>query len=269
MKKFNNQIALITGGASGIGKIMGELLLQKGLQKLVIWDLNEELLNQTSQELIKKGFEVYPYLIDITNTYKVIEIAKRVKLEVGSVSLLINNAGIIVGKSFIKHSHNDIEKTIAVNTSAHLHITREFLPDMIDANFGHIVNIASAAGMVSNPNMSVYVASKWAILGWSDSLLLELYQKNLKVMVTSVTPFYIDTGMFKGVRSPFIPIISPMKAARRIINGIERNRRFVRMPRLVYALNFIKGVLPSSWFDKIVGQWLGVYHSMDNFEGRN
>ena len=269
MKKFNNQIALITGGASGIGKIMGELLLQKGLEKLVIWDLNEGLLEQTTMELMKKGFKVYPYLIDIANTEKVIETAIRVRAEVGSVSLLINNAGIIVGKPFSMHSHTEIEKTIAVNTSAHLHITREFLPDMIAANFGHIVNIASAAGMVSNPNMSVYVASKWAMLGWSDSLLLEMYQQQSKVSVTTVTPFYIDTGMFKGVRSPIIPIISPMKAARKIINGIEKNRRFVRMPRLVYALSFIKGILPSTWFDKIVGQWLGVYSSMNTFEGRN
>ena len=268
MKNFSNQIGLITGGASGIGRLMGELLLLKGLKKLIIWDMNEKLLHQTCEELTQKGYQVIGQVIDITNTAQVIEAVNTINTEVGSVSLLINNAGIIVGKSFADHSHAEIERTLLVNTAAHLHITKEILPSMLAANNGHIVNIASAAGMVSNPNMSVYVASKWAMLGWSDSLLLELKLKKSNVKVTTVTPFYIDTGMFAGVKSPIIPIISPMKAVKRIVKGIECNKRFVRMPRIVYALSFIKGILPASWFDKIVGQWLGVYRTMDTFKGR-
>lgn len=195
MSHIANKKALITGGASGIGKLMGKLLLQKGLHTLVIWDINKSLLEATAEEFTKQGFTVFTYVVDIMDTVAVITIASQVKTDVGKIDILINNAGIVVGKSFTEHSHIDIDKTMGINSSAIMHITKEFLPDMIADKNGHIVNIASAAGMVSNPKMSVYVASKWAVIGWSDSLRLEMEKMNSHVKVTTVTPYYINTGM--------------------------------------------------------------------------
>ncbi len=268
MSEIKNKKALITGGASGIGKLMGKLLLQKGLHTLVIWDVNENLLNSVTNELKEQGFNVLPYVVDVMNTDTVIATAQKVKNDAGKIDILINNAGIIVGKSFAEHSHSDIDRTMKINSSALMHITKEFLNDMVITKCGHIVNIASAAGLTSNPNMSVYVASKWAVIGWSESLRLEMEKINCDVKVTTVTPFYINTGMFDGVKSSVIPIVDQNVAAQKIINGIEKNKLFVRMPGIVYAILFVKGILPARWFDVVIGKWFGIYKSMNEFKGR-
>jgi short-subunit dehydrogenase len=140
---------------------------------------------------------------------------------------------------------------------------------MVKMNEGHIINIASAAGMVSNPKMSVYVASKFSVVGWSDSLLLEMRNKSINVQVTTVTPFYINTGMFDGVKSKIVPIVEPAIAVQKIIQGLEKNKRFVRMPGIIYWVPLFKGILPASLFDIVVGRWFGMYRSMDGFKGRN
>ena len=240
MSEIKNKIALITGGASGIGKLMGKLLLQKGLHTLVIWDVNESLLQTVAKELRQEGYRVLSYTVDVMNTEAVISTAEQVKKEAGKIDILINNAGIIVGKSFVEHTHQEIDRTMIINSSALMHIAKVFLQDMIADKNGHIVNIASAAGLVSNPKMSVYVASKWAVIGWSDSLRLEMENNHTHVKVTTVTPYYINTGMFDGVKSTVIPIVDPMVAAKKIINGIEKNKLFVRMPGIVYTLLFVK-----------------------------
>jgi short-subunit dehydrogenase len=131
------------------------------------------------------------------------------------------------------------------------------------------VNIASAAGLVSNPKMSVYVASKFSVVGWSDSLLLEMRNASTNVQITTVTPFYISTGMFDGVKSKIVPIVKPEVAVQKIIRGLERNSRFVRMPGIIYWVPLFKGILPAFLFDTIVGKWFGMYQSMDEFKGRN
>lgn len=268
MSQIQGKTALITGGASGIGKLMGKELLLKGLSKLLIWDLNETLLNSTIDEFRSEGFQAFSYTVNVMDTAAVIETAKKVRAEHGPLDILINNAGIIVGKYFLDHTHDDIDRTMGINSSALMHITVEFLPDMVKSKQGHIVNIASAAGMVSNPKMSVYVASKFSVVGWSDSLLLEMQNAKTNVHVTTVTPFYISTGMFDGVKSKIVPIVKPEVAVRKIIRGLENNSRYVRMPGIIYWVPLFKGVLPAFLFDIIVGNWFGMYRSMDDFKGR-
>jgi short-subunit dehydrogenase len=269
MSQIQGKKALITGGASGIGKLMGIELLKKGLNTLVIWDLNEALLQSTVVALKEEGFNVISYKVNVMDTETVIRTAKKVKEDVGTIDILINNAGIIVGKYFLDHTHEDIDRTMGINSSALMHITSEFLPDMVNMRQGHIVNIASAAGMVSNPKMSVYVASKFSVVGWSDSLLLEMRNADTNVQITTVTPFYISTGMFDGVKSNIVPIVKPDKAVKKIIRGLEKNSRYVRMPGIIYWVPLFKGILPAFLFDIIVGEWFGMYRSMDEFKGRN
>jgi len=269
MSHINGKIALITGGASGIGKLMCRILLQKGLRTLVIWDINETLLNNTLQEFTQEGFHVIIACINITNLSLVQEASENLKKQQIHIDILINNAGIIVGKYFVEHSHQEIDNTIAINTTALMHLTKIFILEMISAGNGNIINISSAAGLVANPKMSVYVASKWAVIGWSDSLRIEMEALKTGVHITTVTPYYINTGMFEGVNSTIIPILDPLKVASRIIRGLEKNKIYVRMPGIVYVLLFIKGILPARWFDTIVGSWMGVYQSMKDFTGRN
>lgn len=269
MSQIQSKKALITGGANGIGKLMGQSLLEKGLDTLVIWDMNKALLEETTKDFTNLGFKVVPYVVNVMNTEQVIATAALVKQTVGTIDILINNAGIIVGKHFVEHTHQDIDNTMAINASALMHIAKEFLPDMLAQDNGHIVNVASAAGMVSNPKMSVYVASKFAVVGWSDSLRLEMEDANTNVKITTVTPFYISTGMFDGVQSRFIPIVKPEVATQKIIYGIEHDKLFVRMPGIVYWVPLIKGLLPTRLFDLVVGKWLGMHSSMKAFKGRD
>ena len=186
----------------------------------------------------------------------------------GPVDLLINNAAIVTGMPFHLQNQTDITKTIQLNVEGVMQVTRAFLPDMIAQKQGHIVNISSAAGMMSNPNMSVYAGSKWAVLGWSESLRIELESLKRNLHVTTVTTGYIDTGMFQGVRSPLLlPLLKPEPVVVAILKGIEQNKLFVRKPFMVNALTLIKGLLPTRIFDWFVGSVLGVYRSMDAFKG--
>ena len=266
MKITKGTRVLITGGASGIGKIMGRLALEKGAE-LIIWDINRENAEKTASEFSALG-EVTTYQVDISNMEQVTSVAEAVKANQGAVDLLINNAGIVVGKLFQEHSLQEIARTMDINSLAPMAITRHFLPGMLEHKKGHICNIASSAGLTSNPRMSVYVASKWAVTGWSDSLRIEMEQQQTGVRVTTVTPYYISTGMFDGVRSPLIPILKPEKAARKIIRGIERNKIFVSMPWSVHFVRLTQGLLPFRIYDWLAGRVLGIYNTMEHFTGR-
>lgn len=268
MSNIRGAQVLITGGASGIGKLMASECLRRGARRIIIWDIDQVALNDSLRAWVSEGYEVLGTVIDITSTDDIQVAASAVIEQFGSIDILINNAGIITGKLFEDHTHSEIDRTMQVNTQAMMHITRAFLPAMIASGRGHLVNIASAAGMASNPRMSVYVASKWAVIGWSESVRLELEAKGLDLHVTTVTPFYISTGMFDGVRSPIVPIVRPDRAACKILNDVERNRIFSRMPWIVYAMPFFRGILPQRWFDVLIGKWFGIHESMRGFRGR-
>lgn len=265
MRTLKGKHVLITGGASGIGKIMGRLALELGAE-LIIWDINSTQLEETRKELSKMGI-VHGYTVDISSVEQIRSAATQVKEKVGGIDVLINNAGIVVGKYFHEHTSQDILKTMEINANAPMLISLEFLPGMISRDSGHICNIASSAGLISNPRMSVYASSKWAVIGWSDSLRIEMQQLRKNIGVTTVTPYYINTGMFDGVRS-LIPILKPEKVARKVIRGIERNRIFVSMPWSVHFVRFSQGLLPIRLFDWFVGGVMGIYKTMDHFTGR-
>jgi hypothetical protein len=258
---------LITGGASGIGRIMAEMVLEKGARNLILWDIDSRGLDTAVSELRSIHPEVHGHAVDVAQIEDVVRASKEAQESAGGVDILINNAGIVVGRYFHEHTHGDIDRTLSINTLAPMHITLEFLPQMLRRGSGHIVNVASAAGMVANPKMSAYCASKWGVIGWSDSLRLELERLNPGVKVTTVAPYYIDTGMFAGVKS-LIPIVKPRVAAQRIIRGIEKDKIFVRMPFIVNLLPFVRGILPLRWFDFVVGRVLRVHSTMNEFTGR-
>lgn len=270
MTKIKDCIVLVTGGASGIGRLMGDMCLQDGAAGLVIWDINKEKLDHTTRELRALHFKVYPYVVDVSDLKQVIETSAIVNREVGPVDILINNAGIITGNRYFHEcTHEEVEQTISVNANALMHITMEFLPSMITRKKGHIVNISSAAGLLANPRMAIYCASKWAVTGWSESLRIEMQQACTGVRVTTVTPSYIDTGMFQGVKTNrLVPLLRPETVAARVIRGIKGNRLNIRAPFMVRLLPFTRGILPVRLFDLIAGKWIGIYASMQGFQKR-
>lgn len=269
MTSIRNSVVLITGGASGIGKLMGRKCLQKGASRLILWDINPENLQLTTEELTAEGFQVHPYLVNVADPTEVQRAATQVLLELGAPHILINNAGIVTGKPFAEHTIPEIERTLQVNVLGVMAVTHAFLPAMAERGLGHVVNIASAASLIPNPRMSVYAGSKWAVLGWSESLRLELEQAGRNLRVTTVTPSYIDTGMFAGVKAPILtPILQPDTIANAILQAIETDKILLRKPFIVTFLPLLRGLLPARMFDTIVGRWFKVYTSMNNFTGR-
>ena len=266
--KFENANVLITGGASGIGKIMGRMALEKGAKCFIIWDINLVGIEATRKELGKYG-KVKGYVVDVSNN-EIVNVAYRKTVEdCGDIDILINCAGIITSnKTFDQQTPDEIVKTMNINTIAPMFVARAMLPDMLKRNRGHVCTIASAGGMISNPKMSVYAASKWGVIGWSDSVRIELQEMKSDVHFTTVAPYYINTGMFDGVKSRIIPILKPEYVAKRVIRAIERNKAFRGIPFGFHFIRFWQAILPTSVFDFFFGQVFGIYHTMDQFTGR-
>ena len=266
--KFENANVLITGGASGIGKIMGRMALEKGAKCFIIWDINLVGIEATRKELSKYG-NVKGYVVDVSNN-EIVNVAYRKTVEdCGEIDILINCAGIITSnKTFDQQTPDEIVKTMNINTIAPMFVARAMLPDMLKRNRGHVCTIASAGGMISNPKMSVYAASKWGVIGWSDSVRIELQEMKSDVHFTTVAPYYINTGMFDGVKSRIIPILKPEYVAKRVIRAIERNKAFRGIPFGFHFIRFWQAILPTRVFDFFFGQVFGIYHTMDQFTGR-
>lgn len=266
--KFNNQNVLITGGASGIGRIMGEMALQKGAARVIIWDINEANIEATIKTHSAYG-KACGYKVDVSDYDCVKNSYELVKKECGDVDILIQCAGIVTSnKTFDLNTASEIERTIKINTIAPMYVANVMLADMIARDHGHICNIASAAGTLSNPKMSIYAASKWGVIGWSDSVRIELYRRKSKVRFTTVCPYYINTGMFDGVTSRIFPILDPVKTSKKIMKAIEKNTDFRGIPFGFHFTRFWQGVLPTKFFDWFFGDVFGIYHTMDHFTGR-
>jgi len=269
MTSFSGKTVLITGAASGIGFIMGRIALERGAKHLVMWDINSESLSASADELTSKGYSISTNLVDVRNKEQVSKVSEEVIKEQGSIDILFNNAGIVVGKSFADHSYEDIENTLAVNSLGLMYVARAFLPAMIEKGFGRIINIASAAGLTPNPGMTVYAASKWAAVGWSDSLRIELEQNHENIKVLTVMPSYINTGMFDGVKAPLlIPLLDPEKISAKILNSVEKEKVILREPFMIKLSPFVRGILPARIYDFVAGKILKVYSSMNTFRGR-
>ena len=264
--QLKDKTVLITGGASGIGKIMVRLALERNA-KVVIWDINKTGIDNRIAEFSILG-SITGFVVDVSNGNEIQEVAKKVKKEIGFIDVLINNAGIIVGKYFHEHTTSEINKTMDINANAPMLITSEFLNDMLQQNSGHICNIASSGGLISNPKMSVYVASKWSLIGWSDSLRIEMKQLKKNINITTIMPYYINTGMFDGVKSK-IPILEPEAASLTIIKAIEKNKKMITIPGYMYR--FVKigqATMSINFFDWFAGSALGIYKTMEVFTGR-
>jgi len=238
---FKDKIVLVTGGAMGIGKLMCEKLKAQGAI-VVIWDINKTALAEMQQ----KGF--HTYLVDVTCRATVFEIQQKVKNDVGVVVVLINNAGIVKGKSILKLTEKEIRLTMDVNAISHFWTCQAFLPDMMKVDSGHIVTISSLAGFDGMSSCSAYSASKFACRGFAESLRKELDNTNIKS--TIVHPFVINTGMFHNTKTPkglykmFSSLLEPDYAAQEILNGVAMGQVRLILPLRGSILPLIGEIMP-------------------------
>jgi all-trans-retinol dehydrogenase (NAD+) len=266
---------LVTGAASGMGRLFAQRAVLEDAASVVLWDRDRAALTDTVTELellADGGTAVYGQQVDLAEMGGIAQAAQRVRREIGNPDVLINNAGVVSGGNFWEHnSGDDTRVTMQVNALAPMYATREFLPGMIANAYrpARIVTMASAAGLVPAPRMSVYAASKSAVIGWSEALRLELEREDHgNVRVTTVLPAFVTTGMFDGVRAPRLtPTLDPEYVVDRVWAAMLAGRPTLLLPRSVALAKVLKGVLPSRAFDAVAGA-LGVHGTMTTFRGR-
>ncbi|MEV0334930.1 SDR family NAD(P)-dependent oxidoreductase [Nocardia sp. NPDC050717] len=263
---------LVTGAAMGLGKLFAERAVREGADAVVLWDVNELALRETAAQLTAQGGKVYQHVVDVSSQDSIRAAADAVRDEIGGIDILVNNAGIVRGNTYFWETENraDIDKTMAINSLAPMYVALEFLPGMVaGAGEARILNIASSAGLVANPRMAVYAASKWAALGWSDSVRLELEQAgHAHVKVTTVCPTYINTGMFDGAKGIlFTPMLEQNDVVDTSWREMKNGGALVVLPWTSRMNRALTGLLPIKVRDFYLNA-VGVYHSMDQFTGR-
>lgn len=268
MSYFSGKNVLITGGGSGIGRLMSYIIESKGANVIVI-DISEKLLDNLKKETTIAGYRIYTYQCDISDRQSVYKTSESILNEFNHIDVLINNAGIVQGKKLSDTDDYLIEKTLSINLLGMIWVTKAFLNNMIERNSGHIVNIASAGSFVGVSGMADYVASKFGVFGFHESLRAEFNKNDNNIFTTIIFPYYINTGMFEGVKSRFpllLPILKPQTAAVKFVNAIEnRKSRFITP----WIVNLVPGLrlLPVKIFDLII-EFFGIQNSMENFKGR-
>ncbi|UCG14505.1 MAG: SDR family oxidoreductase, partial [Deltaproteobacteria bacterium] len=268
MEYFLDRVTLITGGASGIGRLMAHKIAASG-SHVVLWDIDDENLARVAKEISEAGHRASVWRCDVSDREMVYATAKKVREDVGEVNILVNNAGVVSGEQFLGCTDQQLRRTMEVNALAHFWTVKAFLPDMIESNRGHIVTIASAGGVVGSAKLVDYSTSKFAVFGFDEALRAELKQQELNIHTTVVCPYFIKGELFAGVKSRFsflLPILDPEAVAERTVNAIARKKRRLIMPPLVYSTWLLR-LLPVDVFDW-VATLLGINNAMDNFRGR-
>jgi len=276
MTAINNKHVLITGGASGLGRLLALRCAELGAT-VTVWDLNAAGAEAVAAEANavaaaadpRGAGTVHSFACDVGDREQVYARADELRAHVGPVDILINNAGVVSGRPLLELPDERIELTFKVNTLALFWTTKAFLPGMIDRGSGHLVNVASAAGLIGSPRETDYAASKFAAVGFNEALRLELKRSAPGVRTTVICPFYIDTGMFAGVKTRFpllLPILKEADVTERILRGIQHDRAQVLMPFMVRTLPAMR-LLPVWAFDRLA-DFFGVTVAMDEFTGR-
>jgi all-trans-retinol dehydrogenase (NAD+) len=274
MQSVKGTNVLVTGAAMGLGKLFATQAVKEGAAAVVLWDANEAALKETvtalESELESAGCTIHYETVDVTSQADVAEAAERVRTDVGTIHVLFNNAGIVRGNGYFwENEPRDFTLTIEVNSIGPMRVAREFLPAMIESGKQcRMVNIASSAGLNAIPRMAAYSASKWAAIGFSDSVRLELEQAgHEQVKVTTVCPTYINTGMFDGAKGIlFTPMLEQEDVVQRTWAAMLDGDPFVVMPWTSKMNKVLTAVLPIRLRDAYLRR-VGVYNSMDEFSG--
>jgi all-trans-retinol dehydrogenase (NAD+) len=269
MNYYTDKRVLVTGGASGIGRLLALKIAAAGA-KTAICDIDAAGMEKVKSEAAVKGLSLLCFPVDLSRREQIDALGGEVNKKMRGVDILINNAGIVSGKPFLECSDSEIERSLAVNLAAHIWMIRAFLPGMIERGTGHLVTIASAAGIVGVARLADYSATKFACFGLDEALRSEFRIRRQRIHTTVVCPYFINTGMFAGVKTRFsflLPILKQERVARRIFKAVARRRRRLLMPLLVYAVGPLR-LLPVRWMD-FIADLLGINRAMDQFHGRS
>lgn len=269
MTQLRDKRVLITGAGHGLGRELSKSFAKAGCE-VIVTDWDADRVSDTVALLTRSEHRAFGYTMDVTNVASVQAAHDRIVSEHGPIDILINNAGIVSGGTF-EHVPLERHKAIYdVNCLGPVTVTHTLLPELVSRPRAHIVNIASASALMPLPFAATYASSKWAVLGFSESLREELrLTGHHHVHVTSVCPGYIATGMFAGAKTPLLmPMLTPQALAEEVLHAVKTNREIVRTPWQVKLLPLISALLPRSW-QRWLGDQLGVLDSMATWQGLN
>jgi short-subunit dehydrogenase len=267
MKNLTDKRVLITGSGHGLGLETARKFAQEGAE-VIITDVDIERVEDAVFELQSKSLRAFGYVMDVTDPTDVQRVRDQIHAEHGTLDVLVNNAGIVSGGEFLDVPLEKHICTYEVNTLGPVIVTHAFLNDLLNKDEANVINLASASAMIPLPNGATYASSKWAVLGFSESLREELIQtKNAHVMVSVICPSYIATGMFEGVKPPLlVGMLTPEWLAGKIVACVKKRKEQVMAPALVGLIPLAKATWPRRAFRKLLS-CLGVFASMDNWKG--
>jgi len=267
MQSLTGSRVLITGAGSGIGRAIAERAAGLGAEILAA-DLRLDAAEATADAIRRTGRQARGLGVDVTEHDSVAALRARVLDEGGPIDVLVNNAGVVFGGPFLDVPIDRHLATYRVNVEGVVQMTHAFLPDLIGRPSAHLVQIASASGFLGLPFGSTYASSKWAVLGLSESIRMELRQLGHRhVGVTAVCPSYVQTGMFDGARAPGMTrLLTPQRVAALTVSAILRNKPYVLAPWLVHVSPLLNAVLPRPVLDAVAGLF-GVTTSMADWRG--
>lgn len=268
MKNLKGKVALVTGAAMGMGKSLSEQLLQEGCIVALV-DVNKQALEKTAKDLSKIG-TCAGYVCDISDRRAVYDLAERVGKDLGSVAVLVNNAGIVKARALLDLDDDDIEKTLNINLTSMFWTCKAFLPAMVKNREGHVVNFASAGGILAIPNLSAYCASKFGVIGFTDAVRQEMKVLKANIGFTVVCPNTVNTGMFDGSKMVAgTKMLSTDEVTHKVLEAIKKNQAMVAVPSLPvkFLTPLTKLVLPIKTMDWM-NDMLGMAHANDTWTGR-
>ncbi len=262
-------VVLVTGAASGIGALVAVQAAHRGARAVVLWDLDLPAAQDVATRVQAAGATCLAQRVDLRDAQEV-EAAGRVVLErLGRVDVLVNSAGVVTGRRFEDLSEEDVARTFDVNVLALYRVVRCFLPGMRTRDRGCVVTIASAAGLVGVARQTDYSASKFAAVGFMESLRSELRRSGSHVRTLVVAPYYVSTGMFAGVRTRvplLLPVLEPERVASQVLDSVERGDARRILPWFANAVLLVKA-LPVPVADAVTDLF-GISTTMDTFTGR-
>ncbi|GMM34244.1 short-chain dehydrogenase/reductase [Saccharomycopsis crataegensis] len=218
-------IILITGGSNGLGKQLVQCFHNAGITVIVF----DSVVPAKQDDA--EGDNIWYFQCDISNKNKILEMKQIIDNDIGPVTVLINNAGIMRGKPLTELSFEEIETMINVNLLSNFYIDKIFLPDMIENKRGYIVTVASVLGYMSPAKLSAYGASKSGVIALHESLTYELGSPSLSssgIRTLLIAPGQLRTSMFEGVQTPselLAPKLDPSYVANIIFQAVNRGRR--------------------------------------------
>lgn len=268
-KELRKELVLITGGGRGIGRHLALEFAKQGAKKVILWGRTEKCLKDTAEEIRLSGTECHYFLCDVANREEVYKQAKVLREKVGDVTILVNNAAVVHGKSLMDSDDDALLKSQHINTMGQFWTTKAFLPRMLELRHGRVVCINSILSQSPIPGAMDYCTSKASSLAFMESLTLGLLDCP-GVGCTTVLPFHTNTEMFQGMKVRFpqlFPPLNPEIVAQRTVEAVRTDKAYVYLPWTMHALVILKSFMPQVALEEI-HRFSGTYTCMNTFKGR-